>query len=226
MGYPQVATRQLKAQGFDVSLQNLGLPTAVIGPDFQALGQQYGRVILGNFIAQSMPFVRTEATLVTIFAGGNEVNTITAALGRGAGAADELGYIDAQVRAFGTEYTALLNSIRDRARSARLIVLNVPNLSGFPFLAGAPLAQRQAAQRAAVGMTRTVVNPLVTQNVIVIDVMCDSRMYLPSNYSADGFHPNDAGYAFIAGEVVRAVTSSSYPAPQDNCSFMSVVPNP
>ena len=49
MGYPQVATRQLKAQGFDVSLQNLGLPTAVIGPDFQALGEQYGRVILGNF---------------------------------------------------------------------------------------------------------------------------------------------------------------------------------
>ena len=225
MGYTQVATRQLQARGYDVSFQNLGLATAVISAGFQALGQQYGRIILGNFIAQEMPFVRTNATLVTIFAGGNEVNTITGALGGGAGASDQLGYIDAQVRAFGADYTTLLNGIRARAPSARIIVLNVPNLAGFPFLAGAPLAHRQAAQRAAVGMTRTVVNPLVAQNVIVIDVMCDARMYLPSNYYSDGFHPNDAGYAFIAGEVVRAVTSSSYSAPQDNCGFMSVVPN-
>ena len=75
-------------------------------------------------------------------------------------------------------------------------------------------------------MTKTVVNALVSQNVTVVDVMCDSRMYLPSNYSADGFHPNDAGYAFIAGEVVRAATSSAYPAPQSDCGFMSMVPNP
>src|ERR1700681_126457 len=34
MGYPQVAARQLKALAFDVSLLNLGIPTAVIGPDF------------------------------------------------------------------------------------------------------------------------------------------------------------------------------------------------
>jgi lysophospholipase L1-like esterase len=129
------------------------------------------------------------------------------------------------VRTFGTDYSTLLNGIRARAASARIVVLNVPNLAGMPFLAGAPLSQRQAAQRAAAGMTKTVVNPLVARDVVVIDVMCDSRMYLPSNYSADGFHPNDAGYAFIAGEVVRAATSRSYPAPQDSCSFMSAVPN-
>ena len=53
----------------------------MIGPDFQALGQQYGHFIEGNFIVQEMPFVRTNATVVTIFAGGNEINTITSALG-------------------------------------------------------------------------------------------------------------------------------------------------
>jgi len=226
MGYPQVATRQLKALGFGVSLLNLGIPTAVIGPDFQALGQQYrpNSLILGNFIAGEVPQLRTNATMVTIFAGGNEINVITAALGGGAGGADQAGYIDAQVRAFGADYTTLLAGIRGRAGAPRIIALNVPNLAGFPFLAQAPLSQRQAAQRAAVGMTKTVVNALVAQNVIVIDVMCDSRMYLPSNYSSDGFHPNDSGYAFIAGEIVRAVTSSSYPAPQSDCSFMSIVP--
>jgi lysophospholipase L1-like esterase len=226
MGYPQVAARQLKALGFDVSLVNLGIPTAVIGPDFQALGQQLGHFILGNFIAGEVPLVRTNATLVTIFAGANDINVITAALGGGAGASDPAGYIDAQVKAFGADYTALLNGIRGRAGAARIVALNVPNLAGFPILAQAPLGQRQAAQRAAVGMTKTVVNALVSQGVIVVDVMCDSRMYLTSNFSADGFHPNDAGYAFIAAEIVRAVTSSGSPAPQGNCSFMSIVPNP
>src|SRR5436309_14479507 len=40
-GYPQVAARQLRSLGFDVPLTNLGIATAVIGPDFQLLGQQF-----------------------------------------------------------------------------------------------------------------------------------------------------------------------------------------
>ena len=58
MGYVPVTTRQLRAQGFTVTLLNLGIPTAVIGRDFQTLGQQYNRTIAGNFIDQEMPFVR------------------------------------------------------------------------------------------------------------------------------------------------------------------------
>ena len=45
MGYVPVTGRQLRAQGFTVTLRNLGFPTAVIGRDFQTLGQQYGRTI-------------------------------------------------------------------------------------------------------------------------------------------------------------------------------------
>ena len=222
MGYVYVARRQLAAQGFTVSLTNLGLPTAVIGRDFEALGQQYNRTIIGNFIDQEMPFVPRTATVVTVFAGANEVNTITAALGGGAGGSDPNGYVDTQIRAFGADYTTLLNGIRDRA-GARIVVLNVPNMAGLPYLANAFAAERHAAQRAAVGMTRTVVNTLAASTVAVIDLMCDSRTYQRSNYSADGMHPNDAGYAFMAAEVVRAVTSGSYPAPQSNCASMTLV---
>jgi lysophospholipase L1-like esterase len=171
-----------------------------------------------------MNFVLPNSTLITIFAGINEVNVVTAALGGGAGGADPNGYMDTQVRAFGTDYTTLLNGLRSRAGGARLVVLNVPNAAGLPYLAGTSLAQRQAAQRISVGMTKTVVDPLAGSNLAVIDLMCDSRSYLPSNYSADGLHPNDAGYAFIASEIVRAATSSSYPAPQSSCSPMTLVP--
>jgi lysophospholipase L1-like esterase len=109
--------------------------------------------------------------------------------------------------------------------ATRVIVLNLPNLAGLPYLAGAPLPQRQAAQRASVGMTTTVINRLVSPSVSVVDLMCDARSYLASNYSADGFHPNDSGYAFIADEVVRAALGSAS-APQGSCSAMSLVPSP
>ena len=224
MGYVYVAARQLKTQGFTVTLNNLGIPTAVIGRDFQTLGQQNGHTIAGNFIEQELPFVAGGTTLVTIFSGVNEINTITAALGRGAGGNDPNGFIDALVRAYGADYTTLIAGIRARAPSARIVALNVPNAAGLPYLAGASLAQRQAAQRAAVGMTRTVVNPLATQNVVVMDLMCDARTYLASNYFTDGLHPNDSGYAFMAAEVVRAATAASYPVPQSTCGPMTIVP--
>jgi lysophospholipase L1-like esterase len=223
-GYVPVAARQLRAQGFPVTVSNLGVPTAVIGRDFQLLGQQYNRQILGNVIDQEMPLVRQDTTLVTIFAGVNEINIITAALGGGAGASNPAGYIDQQVVAFGVDYATLLDGIRSRAGAARIVVLNVPNVAGLPFLAGASLAQRQAAQRAAVGMTLAV-NALTARFVTVVDLMCDGRSYQPSMYSTDGLHPNDSGYEFIAGNVVLAATTS-YPPPRASCPEMTVVPNP
>jgi lysophospholipase L1-like esterase len=224
MGYVPVTVRALTARGITVNNLNLGIATSVIGRDFAVLGAQYNRVIIGNFIENEMPFVQTNASVVTIFAGINEVNTITAALGGGAGGSDPNAFIDAQVRAFANDYTTLLAGIRTRAGSPRIIILNVPNPAGLPFLAGASAAQRQAAQRAAVGMTKTAVNPLVSSSVTVIDLMCDGRSYFGFNYSSDGLHPNDAGYAFISGEVVKAITTSSYPAPQSSCSGMTIVP--
>jgi lysophospholipase L1-like esterase len=224
MGYVPVAARQLRGQGFTVNLRNLGIPTSVIGRDFQTLGQQLGRTIEANFIESEMPFVQTDATVVTIFAGLNEINTITAALGAGAGGSDPNGFVDAQVRAFGADYDTLLRGITARAAAAKLVILNVPNAAGLPYLAGTSLAQRQAAQRAAVGMTRAVVNGLASDRIAVVALMCDSRSYQPSIYSADGFHPNDSGYAFIASEVVKAITQPSYPRPQTTCAAMTLVP--
>jgi lysophospholipase L1-like esterase len=223
-GYVPEAARLLRAKGFVVNLANYGIPTAVIGRDFQTLGAQYGRDVYGNFIENEAPFVTPTTTLVTIFAGGNDVNIVTAALGRGAGASNQIGYINGQVKAFGDDYTALLKIIRDLAPGARIVVLNLPNMAGMPFLANVSLQQRQAAQKLSVGMTTTVINPLTSQGVLVVDLMCDARAYQASTYSSDGFHPSDAGYAWMAGEVVAAATTG-YKAPAGSCSHMIVVPN-
>ncbi len=219
-GYVWVAARQLRASGYTVSVGNLGIPASVISRSFQDLGTQYGRTIGGNIIEQEMPFVRRDASFVTVFTGANDVNTITAALGGGAGGSNQAAYIDDKVSTFGTDFTALLNGIRARAPQARIIVLNLPNLAALPYLASASLAQKQAAQRASVRMTTNAIN--TQQGVTVIDLMCDTRLYAASFYSSDGFHPNDNGYAILGGEVVRALTTSSYPAPRASCGQMTL----
>lgn len=222
-GYAFVAARQLRTQNYTVIVTNHGIPSAVISRGFQDLGRQYGKDdIAGNFIEQQMPFVPADSTLVTIFAGVNDVNVITAALAGGGGSGDRNAFIDQQVRNFGNDYTTLLTGIRTVARSARVIVLNLPNIAGMPFRSRSPLPERQAAQRASVRMTTTVINSL--PNVTVVDLMCDARMYQPSIYSSDGLHPNDSGYAIIADEIVRAVTLSSYPVPKSSCAQMTLVP--
>ena len=96
-GYAFVAARQLRSRGFTVNVTNMGIPTGVISRTFQDMGLQLGRTVLGNFIDQEAPFVSRDSTLITVFAGTNEVNIITGAMGNGAGAGDPAGYIDQQV---------------------------------------------------------------------------------------------------------------------------------
>jgi lysophospholipase L1-like esterase len=223
-GYVFVAARALRDRGFTVNVSNLGIPTGVISRGFQDLSAQLNRFTAGNFIDQASPLVRRETTLLTVFTGANEVNIITGALGQGAGAGDPDGYVDQQLHAFGNDVTRLMGRLREQAPNARIIVLNVPNLAGLPFSSRAALPQRQAAQRASVGMTSTVLNPLSSTNVFVIDLMCDERLYDRASYSADGFHPGDAGYAVIGNAVAVAATSASYATPRASCAQMSLVP--
>ena len=55
---------------------------------------------------------------------------------------------------------------------------------------------------------------------LAASVATDVQRYI----GVDGLHPNDPGYAFISSEVVKAITQSSYPAPQSSCAGMTIVP--
>jgi lysophospholipase L1-like esterase len=223
-GYVQVAARELRGRGFTVNQSNYGIPGAVISRRMQDLGAQWTRSAEANILEQQAPFVPAETTLVTIFTGANDVNTITSALGAGAGAADQTAFINSQIQLFGQDFAALLRLVRERAPSVRIIVVNLPNMGGMPFLANAPLQHRRAAQLLSVGMTTTVINPTTASGVMVIDLMCDARSSQAATYSSDGFHPSDFGYAWMAAEVVAAATSPSYRAPASSCAAMTSVP--
>jgi lysophospholipase L1-like esterase len=217
-----VAAARLRSDGYSVTVTNRGIPTATISVALQQLGLQYGHFIAGNILDGQLPFVPRESTVVTVFAGGNDVNVIMAAVGGGAGGANQAAFIDQQVRSFATDYGTLVDGIRDRIGvSGRIIALNLPNLARLPYRASAPRPEREAVQRAAVGMT-TAINALTSRGVRVIDLMCNAALYAPTSLYSDGFHPNDTGYALIAAEVVRAVTASSFPAPQASCALMTM----
>jgi lysophospholipase L1-like esterase len=210
------------ADGKTVTLTNLGIPGAVLSPETEAIGDALGIDIFDDFLEREMPFVPRNATLVTVFAGGNDVNTLGRALRSGQAGSDVDGYVAAQIEKFGRDMRTLVTGIRARAPSARIIALNLPNMAALPYVSGLSTADRRRMQQLAVGFSASV-NALRSDGVIVLDLMCDSTLYTPSSLSSDGFHPSDAGYGQLADRVYDAATTGSAPAPQASCAFMSVV---
>ena len=220
-GYVPDLARQLRTS-HDVTLVNLGIPGAVLSPAIQAVGRTNGRDIPANFIDQEMPLVPSNSTLVTVFGGGNDANAVADAILRGAAGSDVKGYIDAQVHAFGSDYDRLLQGIRNRAADAFIIVIDLPNLAALPYASGGTTRQRQVLQHIAVGMSREA-NRQAGTGIVVVDLMCDPQVYDPSRFSADGFHPNDTGYAYLAQRLQTIVNGASS-SPAAACAQMSVVP--
>ena len=219
-GYVQVVNRRLTQSGKTVTHVNLGIPGAVLSPEIQAIGNSIGRDILANFIDRELPFLPRDSTLVTVFAGGNDANTIGEALERGLAGSDRVGYVSTQVQHFGRDIRMLVSGIKDRATGARVVVLNLPNLAGLPYVSGLSLDRKRWLQMIAVGFSGQI-NTVASQGAQVIDLMCDDTFYRSDIFSSDGFHPNDAGYAYLADRVFAAATGT-IPAPRATCARMTM----
>jgi lysophospholipase L1-like esterase len=223
-GYVQLLKRQLASDGSKVTLLNLGIPGAVLSPRIQAISQSYGPRVDFNFIDRELPFVSRDSTVVTIFAGGNDTNVVARSV-TGESNGNARGYVDDQVRQFASEMAALVDGIRNRAPSARIVIANLPNFAGTPFTNGYTLDQRRVLQQLSVGFSKDAINPLASRpNVAVVDLLCEERFYAASSFSSDGFHPNDNGYAIMAEMMLAAIRTTSYRAPSGSCGRMSIVP--
>lgn len=222
-GWVQTLFRRLKAANSSATLNNLGVPGAVLSQSIEDLGRKVGRTYPGNFLTNQAPFTSTASTIVTVFAGGNDANTIGQVVQANQAGDDPRAFIDQQVRQWGDDFAALLRAVRQRAPNTRIVLLNLPNLAGAPYLARNSALERGIMQRIAVGMTDRV-NALVGANVAVVDLMCDARILEPASFSSDGFHPSDRGYQLMADLAYSAVTNTGYPAPAADCSLRRVAP--
>ncbi len=218
-GYVQILRRDLVATGRTVAHRNLSLPGAVLSRAVEDLARDIGRPIsdlAGNFIERQSQFVPTDTTHLTIFAGGNDANVIAQAARAGRGGSDVNAYVDAQVRQWGTDLADLIGRVRSRAPNARIVVLNLINLAGAPYLAGNPTSEKSLMQRVSVGLSDRA-NALTAQGVLVVDLMCDARLYQSSNYASDGFHPGDGGYQIFAQLTLPALRDGTNTPPNSNC---------
>jgi lysophospholipase L1-like esterase len=227
-GYVQILRRRLRdgSGGRTVEHRNLSIPGAVLSKAIEDLARDIGQPIselAGNFIDRQSPFVPTNTTHVTIFAGGNDANVIGRAALAGRGGSNLNGYIDAQVAQWGTDLEDLIARIRSRAPNARIVALNMINLAGAPYIASRPTSERAIMQRIAVGLSDRV-NALTGRSVLVVDLMCDSRLYLPQNYSSDGFHPGDGGYTIFADDAFPALRDGTASQPNTGCAQRRLIP--
>lgn len=220
-GYVYVLTRMLQGSR-TVTLSNRGVLGAVLSPAIEQIARDYGRNPTGNFVDQQVPFVPRETTMLTVFGGGNDVNSLTEAIERGAGASNVKDYIDGQVRAYGADYDRLIRGVRDRAPAAFILVLNTPNMAALPYASGYAESRRRIMQHMSIGFAREA-NRQAAQGIVVLDLMCDAQVYDRARFSSDGFHPNDAGYLYLAQRLAAIVNGGSSTA-ATSCAQMTVVP--
>ena len=223
-GYVYLLKRRLQSDGRTVTLSNRALPGAVLSDAILTLGRDIGRSdIPGTFIDQIAPFVPGSSTHITIFAGGNDANVIAQNVRAGRGASDIRAFIDQQVTQWGNDYQELVRRLRVRAPSARIVALNLPNLGAAPYVSRNTMQERSILQRIAVGLSDRV-NALTSQNVLVVDLMCDARVYDGSAFAPDGFHPNDRGYQLMAELTFPALASGAATTPASSCPQRSLLP--
>jgi len=221
-GWVQVLHRRLQQNG-TATLFNLAVPGSVLSPAIEDLGRRVGRTYPGNFLTNQAPFTSTSATLVTIFAGGNDANTIGQVVQANQAGDDVRGFIDQQVNKWGEDLGAVVRAARARAPNAKVVLLNLPNLGGAPYILRNPATERGVMQRIAVGMSERV-NALAGPNTFVVDLLCDARILEPASFSSDGFHPSDRGYALMAELAYPAAVNSTHPAPAADCALKRVAP--
>jgi lysophospholipase L1-like esterase len=223
-GYVYVLKRRLISDGRTVTLNNRSLPGAVLSDAVLTLARDIGRNdIPGTFLDQIVPFIPPSSTVITIFAGGNDTNVIAQNVRAGRGGSDVRGFIDAQVRQWGSDYDELIRRLRARTPSARLVAINLPNLGAAPYVANLTTLERSIVQYIAVGLTDRI-NATQSSGVLIVDLMCDPRVYEASSYSSDGFHPNDRGYAVIAELTYPALANGTSAAPSSSCAQRRLLP--
>jgi lysophospholipase L1-like esterase len=216
-GYVQTVARRLRADHPDMEFLNLGVPGTVLSREIQDIGNSMGRGIVSNFIDGQMPFVDRDATLVTVFAGGNDVNTIGSAV-RARAASERASFAQTQIDHFTRDFATFIAGISERAPNAQIVVLNLPNMSRMPYAAGKSSDEREWLRTLSVSFSAGM-NATRGSRVRVVDLMCHEPMYDGGIYSSDGFHPNDLGYVRMA-DLVTAAIAQAPSAPAAGCTFM------
>jgi len=239
-GYVPDLVNLFTKAGANVTLNDLGISGAVVGPDILSLVNMYGAVgtsdacqprtqgvdaYPADFITNELPNVTGKETLITIFAGGNDTNGIAnaaACLSATESASQVQAFVTNEITAFGSDLFTLVAQVHAKAPSAKIVVANLPNFSQIPVGQAQSAAAQQLLAAISVGIDLDVIdNNAPTYGIPVVDLLCNPQSYVPANFYTDGFHPDDAGYAAFAAAFYAQITATTPAAPSTTCSYVS-----
>lgn len=238
-GYVPVLAGSLRTGANQVTLTDLGISGATLGPAERTLGNTYEPFVFGctpsgatacvpgDFLSDELPLLAAPINTVTIFAGGNDTNAIFAhvVVACGGCTPGQIGaMITADVTQLGADYATLLGTVHNAFPFARIYVANLPNFGQIPRGVGLGGSAQALLDAISVGIDANVINgAIAAQGIPVIDLECDPQSYNPANFFTDGFHPNDSGYALFASKFATAIKNFGAPPPSGNCGAFSML---
>lgn len=241
-GYVPVLSGLLSTGANVVTLSDLGISGAVLGPTERTLADTWepfvfgcapsgpGECAPGDFITDELPLIPSQQNTVTIFAGGNDTNAIFAhaavLCSSGCTPGQVQAIIGPDIANFLLDYQTLLVAIHNSFPFARIYAANLPNFGLIPRgkgLGGQAQALLDVVSTNIDYNNPTGMNPhginvdLPAHGVPVVDLECDPQSYNPANFSPDGFHPDDAGYLLFASKFAPVIKNYGGPLPQTTC---------
>jgi len=185
-GYVPTLARMLGA----ATLVNLGIDNAVLGPDlladFNAAPGNLG--VTDDIITRELPLVPANATVVTVFAGLNDIEQIVQFAGailRQGG--DPTAFVNAEMVKYENDRSATLAAVKTKAPAAKIVVANLPN---YAWVSKNKNARAQAIFYSLSAATDTYIHGLAQQGPVVVDLLCTSALYAAA--------PNQGGVVFFA----------------------------
>lgn len=104
------------------------------------------------------------------------------------------------IEKFAQNYEEILSTLRSQTR-AQIVVTNLPDISTAPRIPG---PMRSDYQRKIIEFSQRLEEIATRHGVILFDIHSITKEELPSHpeyFSADGFHPSDAGYELWATQM-------------------------
>ncbi len=193
----------LVGAALNATVTNLGIGSEFSGPVNTTIGTT--AVVNGGVLADEVPRIPTNANLVSLFIGTNDLwlaSELTKVGGNAAVIAPAIS------TAYARNLRAIIAGIKARAPGARVALLTVPN-PAYRYDAG-----KTAAVRAAITATDDAMRQdlIATAGAVVVDLQCDPQLYTTAGYSSVyDLHPNDTGHAEIAKDVLAALNGAKPP---------------
>lgn len=141
-----------------------------------------------DIAAATLPLaIADRPDIVTVTAGANDVL-------KSAGAGEPTAALASR---FETAYATILRRLRQET-TAHIVTANVPDMTRWPFATLWDDARKQLGLVDILAVNAVIARVAGTYGVPVLDLFSDPASYDPANFSTDGFHANDAGYAILA----------------------------